>query len=214
MTVTDTYFYRDRKPFQQFGELILPHLLEEKRNERRFRILCAGCSSGQEAYSLAMLLKDKERDLADWSCEILGTDLSVEMLARAEQGLYSQLEVQRGLPITQLVKHFEKEDERWRVRKAVRELVKFRTFNLLDDMAPLGRFDVIFCRNVLTHFAEDVRSSALRRIVDLLAPGGFLCLGLDESVGAMTDRLELIPGTHGIFVPFPEETPEDARLAG
>ena len=122
--------------------------------------------------------------------------------------------MQRGLPITQLVRHFEKEDERWRVRKEVRDLVTFRSFNLLDDMAPLGRFDVVFCRNVLTHFAEDARSSTLRRIFDLLSADGFLCLGLNESIGPLADRLELIPGTHGFFGAFPEEAPEDARLAG
>ena len=213
MTITDTYFFRDLKPFRQFSDLVLPHLLQEKKADRRFRIWCAGCSSGQEPYSLAMLLKDREPELAGWRYEILGTDLSADMLARAKTGLYTQLEVQRGLPITYLVKYFEKQDERWRIQDPARETVEFQPFNLLDDMAPLGRFDIIFCRNVLKHLAEEVRLSVLNRMVDLLDDNGLLCLGLNESVAALGGRLQPIPGLHGMFGPFQDTPAEKTRLA-
>jgi chemotaxis protein methyltransferase CheR len=199
VTITETHFFRDRTPFFQFRDLVLPHLLQQRAEARSLRIWSAGCSSGQEAYSLAMMLEDRREDLAGWTFEIVGTDLSIDMLARAKQGLYTQLEVQRGLPIDYLVRYFEQENDRWRLHEPVRKMTKFQPFNLLDDMSSLGRFDVVFCRYVLGGLGSDVLGNVLEGITDRLNDDGVLCVGFDEMGVCMNERLQPIPGARGLY---------------
>ncbi|MFQ5773269.1 MAG: CheR family methyltransferase [Kiloniellaceae bacterium] len=199
MTTNESFFFRDQKPFEQFREVVLPHLLEHRASKRAFRIWSAACSSGQEPYTLAMILKEQEAKLAGWRVEIVATDLSREILDKAKEGLYSQFEVQRGLPITLLVKYFKQVGDRWQIDEGIRKMVKFMEFNLLNDPAPLGRFDVVFCRNVLIYFDPPTKTRVLDNIANLLSADGFLYLGGAETVLGTTDRFQLMPGKRGIY---------------
>ena len=161
MTTNESFFFRDQKPFDQFRDLVLPYMLEHRAGVKSFRIWSAACSSGQEPYTLAMLLKENAAKLAGWRIEIIATDLSKEILAKAESGPYSQFEVQRGLPIALLVKYFKQAGERWQISEEIRNMVKFKSFNLLGSPAALGRFDVVFCRNVLIYFDPPTKGQVL-----------------------------------------------------
>jgi chemotaxis protein methyltransferase CheR len=200
MTTNETSFFRDNRPFDTFKELILPYLLEKRTTQRNFRVWSAASSSGQEAYSLAMLLKESSTPLAGWNIEILGTDISNEIVAQAERGEYTQFEVQRGLPIQLLMKYFEQTGDKWQLNKEIRDLVKFKYFNLLDTMSMLGTFDVVFCRNVLIYFDDETKADVLRRIEAQLAPDGFLLLGGAETVLGITDAFKPLEGYRGLYV--------------
>lgn len=199
MTTNESFFFRDNRPFDQFRDLVLPHLMKARASSRRIRILCAACSSGQEPYSLAMLLEESKLDLKDWKIEIIGTDISTEMLEKAKKGLYSQFEVQRGLPVKMLVKYFEQVGDRWQIAKVLRDRVQFRYLNLLESTSELGQFDVIFLRNVLIYFDQPTKSEVLTRMSKQLASDGFLYLGGAETVLGVSDRLQLMPGQRGIY---------------
>ncbi len=199
MTTNESFFFRDQKPFDQFISIVLPHMLEARAAKRSFRIWSAACSSGQEPYTLAMLLKEHADKLAGWSVEIVATDLSHEILDKAKQGLYSQFEVQRGLPITLLVKHFVQVGDRWQIDDSLRKMIKFQQFNLLGDLSSLGRFDVVFCRNVLIYFDTLTKTRVLEGMADLLPPDGFLYLGGAETVLGTTDRFQILQGQRGIY---------------
>ncbi len=193
LLTNETFFFRDRIPFDHFRNVVLPHLVEARAAKRHIRIWCAAASTGQEPYSLAMILDEEARRLAGWRVEILATDLSEQVLETARQGVYTQFEVQRGLPINQLLRYFHREGDRWRVAEHLRARVQFRQFNLLSDFQPLGAFDVIFCRNVLLYFDLDLRRKVLNRLVGAMAPDGYLALGATESVVGICDRLEPHP---------------------
>ncbi len=199
MTTNESFFFRDQRPFDQFTDIVLPHLLETRAAKRSFRIWSAACSSGQEPYTLAMLLKDQAKKLAGWRVEIVATDLSNEILDKAKEGLYSQFEVQRGLPITLLVKHFVQVGDRWQIDDSLRKMITFRQFNLLGDPSSLGRFDVVFCRNVLIYFDMPTKTRVLEGIADLLPSDGFLYLGGAETVLGTTGRFQIIRGQRGIY---------------
>lgn len=199
MTTNESFFFRDQKPFEQFTQMVLPQLMENRKDARRFRIWSAACSSGQEPYTLAMLLKEHEAKLQGWKIEIVATDLSNQILDKARAGLYSQFEVQRGLPITLLVKYFKQTGERWQIDDGVRKMVTFQKFNLLDDMKPLGRFDVVFCRNVLIYFDPPTKTKILSNIADLMPADGFLYLGGAETVLGTSDRFQVLTGQRGIY---------------
>ncbi len=199
MTTNESFFFRDQKPFDQFIEIVLPHLLEARASRRSFRVWSAACSSGQEPYTLAMLLKEHADKLAGWRTEIVATDLSNEILDKAKEGLYSQFEVQRGLPISLLVKHFAQVGDRWQIDDSLRKMVKFQQFNLLGDLSPLGKFDVVFCRNVLIYFDTPTKTRVLDGIANLLPPDGFLYLGGAETVLGTTDRFQIMQGQRGIY---------------
>ncbi len=199
MTTNESFFFRDQKPFEQFRDMILPYLLENRASTRSFRIWSAACSSGQEPYTLAMLLKEMEQKFTGWNFEILATDLSNEILDKAREGLYSQFEVQRGLPIQLLVKYFKQVGDRWEIDESIRKMVKFRQFNLLDTPAPLGKFDVVFCRNVLIYFETPNKTKILDAIANLMPPDGFLYLGGAETVLGTSDRFQLMTGQRGIY---------------
>jgi chemotaxis protein methyltransferase CheR len=189
MMTNETFFFRDRVPFDNFRKTVLPQLLEARRNVRRIRIWCCACSSGQEPYSLAMILDEEAQLLTGWSVEILATDLSRSVLTGAREGLYSQFEVQRGLPISYLLRYFRQEGDRWRINEHLRSRVRFEELNLLSDFQRLGRFDVIFCRNVLIYFDVATKKNVLDRLEKVLMPDGYLVMGAAETVVGLTDAL-------------------------
>jgi chemotaxis protein methyltransferase CheR len=201
MTTNETLFFRDVKPFEQFRRAVLPGLLKQRAESRVIRIWCAACSSGQEPYSLAMVLREEQAMLAGWKIQILGTDINSEMVLRARAGLYSQFEVQRGLPIHMLVKHFTQIEDKWQISQAVRDGVEFREYNLLHDLRGLGQFDIVFCRNVLIYFDQPTKTQILDRIAHLLPPDGILYLGGAETVFGVTERFEPVPNERGIYRP-------------
>lgn len=180
MATNETSFFRDRVPFESFRSIVLPRLLAARRATRRLRIWSAAASTGQEAYSLAMILAEAEPALADWRIEIVATDMSSAALARGKAGIYSQFEVQRGLPIQALLRHFTQTGEEWTIGADLRSAIQWRIANLLGDLRGLGRFDVVFCRNILIYLDQTARAELLGKISDALVPDGALCLGATE----------------------------------
>lgn len=200
MTTNESFFFRDGKPFDQFRDQVIPHLLNARKDKKQIRIWCAACSSGQEPYSLAILLKEMEAKLAGWRIDIVATDLSTEILEKAKAGLYSQFEVQRGMPIQLLVKYFQKKDEMWQIDARLRAMVQYRPLNLLTDIrSPLGTFDVVYCRNVLIYFDQDTKGKVLADIAKLLAPDGCLFLGGAETVLGISDKFKPVVGQRGMY---------------
>jgi chemotaxis protein methyltransferase CheR len=199
MTTNESFFFRDKTPFDHFEKVMLPPLLKSRAAVKRLRIWCAAASTGQEPYSLAMILKDKSAQLKDWRIEILGTDLSTEVLAKAQAGVYSQFEVQRGLPIQMLVKHFKKDGEQWRINDDIKSMVAYKTNNLLEPFTAMGPFDIIFCRNVLIYFDAPTKQNVLDRSAQILAPDGFLVLGAAETVLGITNSFAPVDGARGVY---------------
>lgn len=200
MTTNESFFFRDKTPFEYFEKLILPHLLQARANDRRLRIWCAAASTGQEPYSLAMILREKAHLLTGWKIEIIGTDLSNEVLERAKSGLYSQFEVQRGLPVQMLVKYFTKEGDQYRIKDEIRSAVQYRVANLLDPFVGFGSFDVVFCRNVLIYFDEHTKRNVLDRIAQLMPDDGYLLLGAAEMVVGVTSSFAPHESARGVSV--------------
>ena len=200
MTINESFFFRDKIPFDRFRDTVLPALLTARARTKRFRIWCAAASTGQEPYSLAMMLKNMQEKFSGWRIEILATDISNEVLEKARTGIYSQFEVQRGLPIQMLMQHFEQVGEQWRLSEAVRKMVQFRQLNLLADFASLGTFDVVFCRNVLIYFDQATKVSVLERVYRQLAPDGFLLMGAAETVVGLTDIFVPLAEKRGLYV--------------
>lgn len=200
MTTNESSFFRDQKPFDQFKQVVLPKLLETRASKRHIRIWSAASSSGQEAYSLAMLLCEMSAKLAGWKIEIIGTDLSSEMVERARSGLYSQFEVQRGLPITHLVKYFSQNGDRWQINQNLRDMVSFRELNLLGDFGPIGSFDVVFCRNVLIYFDAPTKSKVLDSISRVMQPDAVLYLGGAETVLGITEKFKPVENQRGLYI--------------
>lgn len=199
MTVNETYFFRDKSPFDQFRSFVLPALLAARQTEKRLRIWSAAASTGQEAYSLAMILEEFSARLAGWKVEIIATDLSEQVLEKAKKGIYSQFEVQRGLPTPMLLRHFNQIGESWQLSEQIRSKVSFRQLNLLSDFTALGRFDLILCRNVLIYFDAARKTDILARMTRMLAPDGYLTLGASESLIGLTTDLVAHPEHRGIF---------------
>ena len=213
MTTNESFFFRDIKPFEQFTGFVLPALLKARADKKLIRIWSAACSSGQEPYTLAMLLAEQQAKMAGWRVEILATDLSTEILEKAEAGQYSQFEVQRGLPIQYLVKYFKQQGDRWQIDAGLRGRVKFRTFNLLEDPTSLGTFDVIFCRNVLIYFDQPTKTTVLAKLHRILAPDGFLYLGGAETVLGISDKFQAAPEHRGIYRPASAASAQPRKLA-
>jgi chemotaxis protein methyltransferase CheR len=201
MTTNESLFFRDKTPFEHFRLTIMPALLAARRACRTIRIWSAAASTGQEPYSLAMCLREMERDIAGWRIELLATDLSSDVLEKARAGLYTQFEVQRGLPIQSLIKHFTQSGDLWQITPELRAMVKYRQLNLLHDFASLGTFDLVFCRNVLIYFDSDTKIDVLTRMAQITASDGFLVLGAAETVVGLTDRFKMVPDKRGLYVP-------------
>jgi chemotaxis protein methyltransferase CheR len=194
MTTNDSAFFRDRKTFEEFRDIVLPELLMLRAATKRLRLWCAACAAGQEAYSLAMLLDEAKLAAQGWSIELIASDINSQMVGRAQEGLYSQFEVQRGLPIRKLVANFTQEGTHWRIRKELRDMVSFRIFNLLDSPHWLGELDVVFCRNVLMYFDQKTRRQVLKSIARVLKPDGSLLVGPMESLASLTE--DFVPFEH------------------
>jgi len=201
MMTNETFFFRDRIPFDHLRDIIVPALVQARAVQKRIRVWCAAASSGQEPYSLAMVLKDMSASLAGWRIEILATDISAEVLEKAKAGIYSQFEVQRGLPIQLLIKHFTQVGECWHLSPEIRAMVQFRPFNLLHDFGPLGTFDLVFCRNVLIYFDQDYKVVVLDRLARQIERDGFLVLGAAETVVGLTEQFKPYPDRRGLYVP-------------
>ena len=199
MTTNETSFYRDSHPFDTMRQSVIPGLIERRASTRTLRIWSAACSTGQEPYSLAMMIKDSFPILSGWRIEIIATDLSPTVLDRAREGLYSTFEVQRGLPIQMLVRHFDQEEPYWRIKREIRQTISFRPLNLLEDFSALGQFDIVLCRNVLIYFDQPTKARILKDITRRLAPDGALFLGGAESVFGICDALAPLPGLKGVY---------------
>jgi chemotaxis protein methyltransferase CheR len=215
MTTNETFFFRDKVPFDHFREAIVPELLKARASRKSMRIWCAAGSTGQEPYSLAMCLKEMGAALSGWRVEIIATDLSQEVLEKSKAGLYSQFEVQRGLPIQLLVKYFKQVGELWQINADLRAMVQHRQLNLLHDFAQLGTFDVIFCRNVLIYFDQDTKINIFNRLARQIEGDGFLVLGAAETVVGLTDTFRPIPERRGLYKPNdPRAAAAKPALAG
>lgn len=201
MTTNESFFFRDQKPFTVFQKALLPQLLASRASQKKIRIWSAASSSGQEAYSLAMICVEEEAKLQGWKIEIVGTDLSREMVERAKSGIYTQFEVQRGLPVTHLVKYFSQiGSDKWQIKENLRQMVQFKEGNLLHDLSSLGTFDIIYCRNVLIYFDPPTKGKVLLAMSKILAPDGTLLLGGAETVLGISDRFKPAGGEHGLYV--------------
>jgi chemotaxis protein methyltransferase CheR len=200
VTVQESYFFRDKVPFSYFIDTMLPRLTARREMTRSIKIWCAAAATGQEPYSLAIELAERNGKLAGWHIELLATDFVDDALSKARKGVYRQFEVQRGLPVSLLVKYFRKIGSGWELSHAIRELVRFRTQNLLEDCQALGTFDVIFCRNVLIYFDEATKRAVLARLAARLAPDGYLVLGAAETTtGLSHDFVAVTEGHRGVF---------------
>jgi chemotaxis protein methyltransferase CheR len=192
MVTNETFFFRDRLPFDQLRAVLLD-LMKRRDSHRHIRIWSAACSTGQEPYSLAMVLDEMGRSLSGWRVDIVATDISESALTVARNGLYNQFEVQRGLPVTHLLRYFRQEGDRWRIAEHIQTRVCFKSFNLMIDPVELGWFDIIFCRNVLIYFDLAARRAVLERLAHVLSDDGALVLGAAETVIGVTDQFERVP---------------------
>ncbi|MBO6836371.1 MAG: protein-glutamate O-methyltransferase [Alphaproteobacteria bacterium] len=199
MTTNESLFFRDTKPFDQFRNVVLPQLMINRAATRKIRIWSAACSSGQEPYSLAMILKEDQAKLQGWRFEIVATDISEEMLAKARAGIYTQFEVQRGLPIQMLVKYFKQNGDKWHIDAGLRSMIDYRPFNLLEHPRGLGNFDIVFCRNVLIYFDQPTKAKVLGQVSDVLAKDGVLYLGGAETVLGVTEKFKPVPNLRGMY---------------
>jgi chemotaxis protein methyltransferase CheR len=200
MTTNETSFFRDMRPFDIFKETVMPYIKEARATKRKLRIWCAAASSGQEPYTLAILLNEMKAEMPGWNFEIVATDISRDVLDLAKRGLYSQFEVQRGLPITLLMKYFTQVEDKWQINDEIKSYIKYDYFNLLDPMSRLGTYDIIFCRNVLIYFDQDTKGVVLGNMSKLVENDGFLFLGGAETVIGITDKFMAMPEKRGLYV--------------
>jgi chemotaxis protein methyltransferase CheR len=163
------------------------------------RVWSAASSSGQEAYSIAMILTECRASIGDRRIEIIGTDLARDQVTRSREGLYTQFEVQRGLPVQMLMRHFRKEENAWRISEAIRGMVQYKEWNLLGDLRPLGRFDVVFCRNVLIYFDQATKAKVLDAVAQQMPDDGLLYLGGAETVLGISSRFAPLPTERGVY---------------
>jgi len=199
MTTNESFFFRDDKPFQHFRTQALPRLLAARPAGAPLRVWSAASSSGQEAYSIAMILTECRASIGDRRIEIVGTDLARDQLTRARDGLYTQFEVQRGLPVQMLMRYFRKEESGWRISEAIRSMVQYKEWNLLGDLRPLGQFDVVFCRNVLIYFDQPTKAKVLDAVARQMPADGLLYLGGAETVLGITSRFAPMPTERGVY---------------
>ncbi len=200
MTTNETFFFRDNIPFDHLSETVFPELLKARAARKSLRIWCAAASTGQEPYSIAMIMKDMAAQLAGWRVEIVATDLSHEVLEKCKSGVYSQFEVQRGLPIQMLMNHFKQTGEVWQINPDIRAMVQFRPLNLLQDFSGLGVFDVIFCRNVLIYFDQPTKAAVFGNLAKAMEPDGYLFLGAAETVVGLSDAFRPCPQRRGVYL--------------
>jgi chemotaxis protein methyltransferase CheR len=198
LTTNETLFFRDLKPFDILKTSIIPTLIERNKASKAIRIWSAACSTGQEAFSIAMTIRENFPQLNSWNISIIGTDICHEVLTRATEGVYSQAEVNRGLPIKMLVKYFTNDQGRWVVKDDLKKMVKFEYLNFVDKWPPMMAMDIIFIRNVLIYFSHQVKTTILTKMSKQLNKGGYLFLGSSESL-------------IGLDVPFKGEINDNIR---
>jgi chemotaxis protein methyltransferase CheR len=213
MTTNESFFFRDGRPFEQFADHMLPALIRARRATRRLSIWSAAAATGQEPYSLALCLEDRAKELEGWQVEILATDISAHALARAREGRYTQFEVQRGLPVKRLVQGFTQAGDGWAVKPELQRRIRFRAFNLLDLKPSFGRFDVIFCRNVLIYFDVPTKRRVVETMAQMLPPDGYFVLGGTETILGVTNRFTAIDAQRGVFRPTAATAPANADVA-
>jgi chemotaxis protein methyltransferase CheR len=190
VTTHETSFFRDLHPFELFRKTIIPRLLNERAASKRLNIWCGAASTGQEPYTLAFIIKECGLQLGGWSVDFIATDLSEEVLARARTGIFTQLEVNRGLPIPMLIKFFEKIGLEWQVKADIRKMITFRKINLMDGWPPMPEMDVVFMRNVLIYFDIPMKKRIFDRLARVMRPGGYLFLGTVESTHSLTNHFQ------------------------
>jgi chemotaxis protein methyltransferase CheR len=195
----ETYFFRDRTPFDNLSRTALPALAERRRDTKRIRIWSAGCSTGQEIYSLAMLFAEDPSRWQGWTIDLLGSDVSETVVNRARAGLYTQFEAQRGLGVTQMIRWFTESDEGWRVAEALRRNVRFQVHNILEVPPHPGQFDIVMCRNVLLYLSLEKKRAAFERLSSALVPDGWLMLGAGETVIGQTEKLVADRDWRGLY---------------
>ncbi len=199
MTTNETSFFRDTKPFEIFKNDVLPYYKNKAGHSKRIRIWCAAAASGQEPYSLAMCIKEEMAKMPGFNFEIVATDISQEILDQAKEGTYSQFEVQRGLPITHLMKYFTQNGDKWTVNQDIKNMITYKYFNLLEPMTTLGKFDIVFCRNVLIYFDPPTKKDVMERINNQMNDDGFFFLGGAETVLGITDAFKGIKDKRGLY---------------
>lgn len=199
MTTNESFFFRDKIPFDNLRNDVLPKFLTSRQSKKHLRIWSAAASTGQEPYSIAMIMKEMAASFPGWRIDILGTDISREVLEKARAGMYSQFEVQRGLPIQMLVKYFKQVGEMWQVDPAVRAMVQLKEGNLLSSYCGFGSFDIIFCRNVLIYFDLATKKDVLERMAKQMPDDGVLFLGAAETVLGLTRALVPVKGLRGLY---------------
>jgi chemotaxis protein methyltransferase CheR len=195
----ETYFFRDRTPFDLIARHALPQLAQRRQPNRRLRIWSAGCSTGQEAYSLAMLFAEDPAQWQGWTIDILASDVSSGVVERARKGIFTQFEVQRGLAINQTIRWFEEVEDGWRAIQELRKPVRFQVHNLLEAPPNPGEFDIVLCRNVLLYLAAEKRTLAFDRLASAVAADGWLMLGAGETVIGQTSRFGADPEARGLY---------------
>jgi chemotaxis protein methyltransferase CheR len=192
LATNETSFFRDHHPFETLRKTVLPELVRRRGGERRLNLWCAGCASGQEPYSLALLLQEHFPELAGWKVALLASDFSRDILARARAGRYNQIEVNRGLPAALLVKYFRQHGTDWQLEADVRGRVDFQEINLVQPWPPLPRMDLILIRNVLIYFDVETKKAILDRLARSLRPDGYLLLGGAETTLNLSDRFRRV----------------------
>jgi len=201
MTTNETFFFRDKVPFDHLRDVVLPEMIQARAARKSMRIWCAAASTGQEPYSIAMTIKEMSAQLAGWRIEIIGTDISQQVLEKSKSGIYTQFEVQRGLPIQLLVKYFKQTGEMWQINPDIRAMIQYRPLNLLQDFSSMGKFDIIFCRNVLIYFDQEMKTQIFGRLAKCMEPDGFLALGAAETVVGLTDAFKPHADKRGLYRP-------------
>lgn len=209
MTINETYFFRDKLPFDALRDNVIPRIIKAKGADKSLRIWCAASSTGQEPYSIAIVLAEMKHKLAGWKTEIIGTDLANHAIDKARNGIYTQFEVQRGLPTPYLLRYFKQCGDTWQISESIRSQVSYRNFNLLSDFAVLGKFDIIFCRNVLIYFNATGKRDILQRMSRQLNPEGFVILGAAEGLVGIDIDLASDPEAR----PFLSRAPKLAKVA-
>ncbi len=209
MTTNESSFFRDRAPFDHFRDTIVPAFRRARAMKKRLRIWCAAASTGQEVYSLAMLLDEMGLAAEGWKIDLIATDLSTGAIARAREGIYTEYEVQRGLSDQMLMRNFTPDGANWRVAERLRRMAAFRCFNLLDHYGWLGEIDVVFCRNVMIYFDAHTKADVLDKMAGILAPDGYLVLGGKESAGQAWS----MDAIRGVYVPGARTMQSERRVA-
>lgn len=199
----ETYFFRDRAMFDQLALRVLPRVAKDREPSRKISILCAGCSTGQEALSLAMIFQDQAALWRDWAIEITGVDISHTAIAAARAGVYSQFEIQRGLSVVQMLSHFSETPMGWEASDQLRKMTNFKVHNLLNPLQSSGRFDVILCRNVLLYFDQATRAKVLSRLLESLQPHGWVLLGAGEKIADPHCPLQPVGGGINLYRTIP-----------